>query len=141
MNNEPSEQKRKLLNDVFRADSFDTFNGQLRQRVLSEFRRGRFIRRATSISLTAAIVAALITCALLFRVFDRTRTTLLAKVPARNEGMRQTAAQPKESASDLTLTDEQLIAFFPSNSCFLAEVEGRKILVFRNPELRQKYLH
>ena len=39
-----------------------------------------------------------------------------------------------------TLTDEELIASFPSNSCFLAEVEERQILVFVDPSVEEKVL-
>ena len=45
------------------------------------------------------------------------------------------------ATNNASLTDEQLLAFFPADSCFIAEADGRKILVFRSPELRQKYFH
>src|SRR2546426_11749860 len=50
MNNEPSDEKRRLLNEVFRADSFDAFSGQLKERAWAELRRARFIRRIALIS-------------------------------------------------------------------------------------------
>ena len=62
-------------------------------------------------------------------------------MPVRTESKQPTAVQAKAPTQNATLTDEQLLAFFPANSCFIAESEGRKILVFRNPELRQKYFH
>jgi hypothetical protein len=62
-------------------------------------------------------------------------------MPVRTESKRPAAVQAEAPTNDATLTDEQLLASFPANSCFIAEADGRKILVFRNPELRQKYFH
>src|SRR5437879_11796348 len=120
MNNEPSDEKRRLLNEVFRADAVDAFSGQLKLLALAEFRRARFIRRTTSVLATVAIAAALIAGGLLFRASERTKTIRLATVPPQSEGMHLTTPQPNSSASNTTLTDEQLLAFFPSDSCFLA---------------------
>ena len=141
MNNEPSDEKRRLLNEVFRTDSFDTFSEQLKQRAWAEFRRARFIRRIALISSAAAAVTALVTGGLLFRAFERNKTRSLATTRVGTEAMRPTAVQAEASANDAMLTDEQLLAFFPADSCFIAEADGRKILVFRSPELREKYFH
>ena len=141
MNNEPSDEKRRLLNEVFRTDSFDAFSGQLKERAWAEFRRARFIRRIALISSATAAVMALVTGGLLFRASERSKTRTLATTPVRTEAKRPTAVQAEAPANDATLTDEQLLAFFPADSCFIAEADGRKILVFRSPELRQKYFH
>jgi hypothetical protein len=138
MNDERSDQKRRLLNEVFSADSLDAFSGQVKQRALAEFRRARLLRRVASISSAAAVVAVLI--AFLFRGSER-KTTRVTIVPAATDQGPQPALQTKSPAKDASLTDEQLLALFPADSCFIAEVEGRKTLVFRSPELRQKYLH
>ena len=138
MNNEPSDEKRRLLNEVFRADSFDAFSGQLKERAWAELRRARFIRRIALISGVAAAVTALVAGGLLFRASERNKTSTLTTMPFRK---RSTAVQAEGPANDATLTDEQLLAFFPADSCFIAEADGRKILVFRSPELREKYFH
>lgn len=44
---------------------------------------------------------------------------------------------PKQNTSELT--DEQLLAVFPPGSCFIAEVNGKKTLVFHDPALRAHY--
>ena len=141
MNNEPSDEKRRLLNEVLRTDSFDAFSGQLKERAWAEFRRARFIRRIALISSAAAVVTALVTGGLLFRASERNKTRSLATTRVGTEAMRPTAVQAEASANDAMLTDEQLLAVFPADSCFIAEADGRKILVFRSPELRQKYFH
>jgi hypothetical protein len=141
MNNEPTDPKRRLLNEVFHTDSFDAFSGKLKERAWAEFCRARFIRRIALISGVAAAVTALVAGGLLFRASDRNKTSTLATMPVRTEAKRSTAVQAEAPTKDATLTDEQLLAFFPADSCFIAEVDGRKILVFRNPELGQKYFH
>ncbi len=141
MNDEPSDEKRRLLNEIFRTDSFDAFSGQLKERAWAEFRRARFARRITLISSATAAVTALVAGGLLFRASERNKTRSLATMPVQTESKRSTAVQSEAPANDATLTDEQLLAFFPADSCFIAEVDGRKILVFRDPELRQKYFH
>lgn len=139
MNDDRSDEKRRLLNEVFRTDSFDAFSGQLKERAWVELRRSRFMRRVALIAGTATAVAALITCGIFFQTSQRNKTAIQARASSANEGVVATAVQ--KAALDVTLTDEQLLALFPSDSCFIAEVEGRKMLVFRSPELRQKYLH
>jgi hypothetical protein len=141
MNNKQSDEKRRLLNEVFRTDSFDAFSGQLKERAWAEFRRARFIRRIALISSAAAAVTALVAGGLLFRGSERNKTRSLAKTPVRTESKGPTAVQVEAPTNDATLTDEQLLAFFPADSCFIAEADGRKILVFRSLELRQKYFH
>ena len=141
MNDERSDDKRRLLNEVFRAESMDSFSGQLKERAWAEFRRARFIRRIALISGSAIAVTALVAGGLLFRASDRNKTKSLAKVPVRFGPKQPTTIQADAPTNNVTITDEQLLAFFPTDSCFIAEVEGRKILVFRDPEVRQKYFH
>lgn len=141
MNNEPSDPRRKLLNEVFRTDSLDAFDGQLKERAWAEFRRARLIRRTGLIS-ALAVTATLVTGGLLFRASERNKTRALVQTMlTRTESKQSAPVRAEARAGDTTLTDEQLLAFFPPDSCFLAEVDGRKILVFRNPEVREKYFH
>jgi hypothetical protein len=142
MNDERSDEKRRLLNEVFRTDSIGSFSGQLKERAWAEFRRARFIRRIALISSATAAVTALVAGGLLFRASERHKTrALVTTIPVLTESKQPAAVPAAAHANDGTLTDEQLLAFFPADSCFIAEADGRKILVFRNPELRQKYFH
>jgi hypothetical protein len=141
MNDERSDEKRRLLNEVFRSDSMDSFSGQLKERAWAEFRRARFIRRIALISSTVVAVTGLVAGGLLFRASERYKTRNLATMPVRTESKKPAAVQAEAPANDGRLTDEQLLAFFPPDSCFIAEADGRKILVFRSPEIRQKYFH
>src|SRR2546426_12157569 len=60
MNDERSDDKRRLLNEVFRTDSIDSFSGQLKERAWAEFRRARFMRRIALISGAAGVLTALV---------------------------------------------------------------------------------
>ena len=44
-------------------------------------------------------------------------------------------------ASGGSLNDEELLAIFPEGSCFIAEVDGKKTLVFHDPEVRAKFFN
>jgi len=141
MNNEPTDERQKLLNEVFRTDSSDAFGAQLKERAWAEFRRARFIRRIALISSAAAAVIVLLVGGLLFRASELSKTRTLATMRVETEAQRPEAVQAEAPANDATLTDEQLLAFFPADSCFIAEADGRKILVFHSPELKEKYFH
>ena len=56
----------------------------------------------------------------------------------------QMAAKPanvaQQPATRRYLTDAELIASFPQGSCFLAEVDGKKHLVFLNPDIERRYI-
>ncbi len=47
---------------------------------------------------------------------------------------------PKPPASSRRLTDAELIAAFPKGSCFVAEVDGRKELIFLDPKAERSYV-
>ena len=47
---------------------------------------------------------------------------------------------PKTAPRPQRLTDAQLIAAFPRGSCFIAEVDGKKELVFLDPNVERAYL-
>jgi hypothetical protein len=50
--------------------------------------------------------------------------------------------QASASGTDQTryITDEQLVSSFPPGSCFIAEVDGRKELVFFDPAVERRYV-
>lgn len=65
-------------------------------------------------------------------------------------GRRQAPLPPQIASQELTppvtpaapqyLTDQELLALFPRGSCFLAEVDGKKQLVFFDPKDESTYL-
>jgi len=143
MSNEQSDDKQKLLNEVLGEDSFQAFNDGLKQHALREFRRARLVRRIASVSMIAAgLVAVAFVSSQLFHgqtspAPANAATAKIARAPIPSADLEKGNGAVMQD----TLTDEQLVASFPSNSCFLAEVEGRKILVFRNPGLKKQFLY
>jgi hypothetical protein len=47
---------------------------------------------------------------------------------------------PKTPDAPRRLTDEELVAAFPKGSCFIAEVDGKKELVFLDPKVQRTYV-
>ena len=133
MNRERSESERQLLNDVLREED------GTRQIALAAFRRARFVRKLARASATVAVAMA-VTAAVLIRQHDTNRNS--QKSPTKIATIDSRDAHESVTQPDVpTLTDEQLLASFPSNSCFLAEVDGRQILVFTDPAIEQQVLH
>ena len=128
MSDERNESRRRLLDDVLREGLAGAQSDK--EAAITAFRRGRLWRRVRRVSLTALFVAA------------ATVGVLVIQPDAAKEGPLGASAhvQPPERSDMPTLTDEELIASFPSNSCFLAEVEGRQILVFVDPRVEEKVL-
>jgi hypothetical protein len=132
MNDERNESRRQLLSDVLREDPGGW--GDDKEAALSAFRRGRLLRRARRASLAVMIVA-VATAAVLVIQRDISKEIPLT-VAANVQPSERSGNQPDMPR----LTDEELIASFPANSCFLAEVEGRQILVFVDPRVEEKVL-
>ena len=168
MTENPSDPKRKLLDEVLSSESYHEFDANLRRKALATFRRGLLVRKIISNSVLGTVVLGaiglvfFITSLLVHRDQGRALTEQENPFPAgadftRHPLNRETHLAPMESATTeadpnvsprasepkgaRNLTDEELIASFPPNTCLLAEVEGRKILVFRDATLRKQYLH
>ena len=50
------------------------------------------------------------------------------------------AEVPKAPDKPRRLTDQELVAAFPKGSCFIAEVDGKKELVFLDPKVEHMYV-
>jgi hypothetical protein len=130
MNPDP-ERDDTLLDAMLCDESWQCASAAFKAEALKTFRSRQRLRRLTrwggSVAALAAIVVGL--------------GHWLAR-PAR--APRQIAAAPASAPSvpdkARYLTDAELIAAFPKGSCFIAEVDGRKELVFANPELAHTFL-
>lgn len=56
------------------------------------------------------------------------------------ESRAGTKRTPAKTEATHTMTDQQLLASFPPNSCYLAEVDGRKVLIFADASVRRKFI-
>ena len=118
---------------------FAKHDRQVRARALEVFRQR--VRRKRSFQLVIAMT--LLGGFLLQRLPSKHKVEAVRSEPRAVAAVphEQTMASPPENQNVATLSDEQLLALFPAGSCYIAEVSGRKRLVFRNETLRSKYLN
>jgi len=132
MNTNPDfEKEGALLNAVLGDESWQTTNAACKVAAVEAFRtrqRGRRVMRWTGCVL--AVAAAVIS-----GVFWRGPL-----VPPPPQIAAKPPNAPKETLKSRYLTDAELVASFPEGSCFLAEIDGKKKLVFLDQEVERHYL-
>ena len=127
MNREELRAEERLLNDVLSEQSPGS-----KEAALAAFHRARIVRRVRRFS-AAAVVLATVIGAVVYQHNWRSGSR-----PGDSASKQQA---PRERADGVPrLTDQELIASFPSNSCFLAEVNGQQVLVFVDPSLKEKFV-
>mgnify|MGYP003574957822 CR=1 FL=1 len=83
---------------------------------------------------TAALLIALVTAILSLQLNSKQQ-------PVRPLARTVPSSPTLEKHPAATLTDEELLAHFPPGACFLAEVNGKKILVFNDPALKKQFFN
>jgi len=126
-----SESPQPLIDAVLHDESWQTASATLKAEALKTFRTRQRVRRLArwSIGAAAMIVAADITV----HWFAKP-----GRLATRN--VHQTVQVPMPTNGPAQLTDEQLLASFPKGSCFLAEVNGHKELIFYSQEAEHTYV-
>ncbi len=131
-----SEHKQRLLDEVLVEDAPSDWQGENKRRAVAAFRRGRTVSRVAFVARLAAIIIALGVAVVGLKVYFANETS-------GNRHANETTASlaPDRAPKPLpTLTDEELIARFPPNTCTLAEVDGRKVLLFADIQLQKKFM-
>ena len=137
MKTEKREATGRLLNDLL-ADELEGLGDGRKAIALAAFRRAHLVRRVRNSAGLVVVLAAL--AAALFHYSRPRQTQLIAETaPAATAPIPAGTAYSGDTL--VKISDAELIASFPADTCFLAEVDGRKILVFTDPALRDKYLH
>lgn len=130
MNREELPPEQRLLNEVL-AEQSPARCSSSKEAALAAFRHARIVRRVRHFSVAAAILATVIGAVYEHNWRSGSRVgNSASKQQARSENVERV---PR-------LTDQELIASFPSNSCFLAEVNGQQVLVFVDPSLEEKFV-
>ena len=132
--------------------SFREHDAAVRGRALKEFRRRGFRRRMANGGVAVAVVSLLLTIA--FRRADENRNIAaevqleapIIQISNTGQGSEERlthtdAGEEKREEAKGELSDEQLLTIFPEGSCFIAEVNGKKILVFRDAEVRAQFFN
>jgi hypothetical protein len=125
------ERDDALLQAMLQDETWQTANAAFKAEALSTFRVRQRVRRLTKWAGAVAALAAV----LLSLVHWSTRSA----APSRHAAVAPAPA-PQADRLPRQLTDEQLVASFPKGSCFIAEVDGKKELVFLDPKLERTYV-
>jgi hypothetical protein len=136
------ERRERLLSDVF-AENFDTTEQARRDinPLLREFRLTYWRRKTNRVLLAvAAMVAIGVFTSLYTRKTERPNQTAVLPTPSpSNPQLSATSAITPKSPD--YLTDKELLSLFPPESCFLAELDGKQVLVFKDPAMAAAVLH
>ena len=116
-----------MLGDETWQAASATFKPEALRTYRSQQRANRVVRFAGSVAVLAAVVVGLA------RWLDR-------PAPAPRQLAAALTAAPRAPEPPRQLTDQELVAAFPKGSCFIAEVDGKKELVFLDPKVERTYM-
>ena len=121
--NKTSKPEEKILDAVFADENWQALDARCGELAISALRtrkRKRFIAVCSPI-----LVALIAVCSNGW--WFRSKPTTAAITPA-------TAPAPASAPVTLpSITEEEMLALFPAGSCVIAEVDGRRQLVFFDP--------
>jgi len=120
-----------LLDAVLGDENWQTANAACKAAAVETFRGRQRVRRAMRWTGCVVALAATVACGVYWLGHS-------AAVPPQMAAKPPDA--PKETLKSRSLTDAELIASFPEGSCFLAEIDGKKQLVFLNQEVERRYM-
>lgn len=129
--NPDPEREETLLNSVLRDEQWQASDTAFKAQAMGAFRTRQRVRRM--VRWTGGVV---VFGALLASVIHLSKPAPLSQ-PQLAAARIET---PKKLESTRFLTDEELLASFPEGSCFIAEIDGQKELIFLDPELERLYV-
>ncbi len=120
-----------LLDAMLQDEDWQTASAASKAQALRTFRVRQRVRRLTRWAGGVAVLAGVL--AGLAHWFGPHATAPRPIIVAHIE-------VPKPPDRPRHLTDAELLAAFPRKSCFIAEVDGKKELIFFNPQLKRTYV-
>jgi hypothetical protein len=129
--NPDPEREDALLDATLRDETWQAASAAFKAEAVRTFRTRQRVRRLTRWAGSVAVLAAVL--AGVVHWFGRPS-------PAPRQVMVALTQAPKAPDKPRHLTDQELVAAFPEGSCFIAEVDGRKELVFFDPEVEHTYV-
>jgi hypothetical protein len=129
--NPDPEQDDALLDAMLCDESWQAASAACKTEALRTFRVRQRVRRLTRWAGSVAAVAVVIAVVghgLGWRAAAPRPITLAH------------AVVPKAAPAPRRITDAELVASFPKGSCFIAEVDGKKELVFFDPKVERAYV-
>ena len=132
------ERPDPLLDAVLRSEQWESTEAKFKAQAMAAFETQQRVRHWTRFAASIALLAIAIAGTIYLSKPSSTVQSNLAL--AEPPPVAPSLAESLPSGSSRFLTDEQLLASFPEGSCFIAEIDGHKELVFLNPELERVYL-
>jgi hypothetical protein len=129
--NPDPETEDALLDATLRDEAWLSVSTAFKAEALRTFRTRQRVRRLTRWAGSVAALAAVLAGLALW---------VGRPAPAPRQVMVALTQAPTAPDEPRHLTDQDLVAAFPKGSCFIAEVDGRKELVFFDPEVERTYV-
>ena len=129
--NTDPENDDALLDAMLCDESWQTASAALKEQALRTYRVRQRTRRLARWAGSVAVLAAVIAGA---------RYGFRGPSMASRQVMMAHITAPKAAPEPRHLTDAELVASFPKGSCFIAEVDGKKQLVFFDPKAEHAYI-
>ena len=126
-----SESDDALLDAALRDETWQAASAAFKTEALRTFRSRQRVRQVTRWAGSVAAMAV---------VLAGVAHWVGRPVPSPRHVMVAMTQVPKAPDKPGHLTDQDLVAAFPKGSCFIAEVDGRKELVFLDPQVERTYV-
>ena len=129
--NPDPEREDALLDATLRDEAWLSASATFKAEALRTFRTRQRVRRLTRWGGSVAALAA---------VFASVAHWIGRPAPAPRQVMAALTQAPKAPDKPRHMTDQDLVAAFPKGSCFIAEVDGKKELIFLDPKVERTYV-
>lgn len=129
--NSDPEREDALLDVTLRDETWQAASAVFKAAALRTFRTRQRLRRLTRWAGSVAALGAVILG--VAHWFGRPAAVPRQITVAINQA-------PKAPDKSRHMTDQDLVAAFPKGSCFIAEVDGRKELIFLDPKVERAYV-
>jgi hypothetical protein len=130
--NSSPEKENALLDAMLRDETWQAASAAFKTEALRTYharqRVNRVVRFAGSVAVLAAVGVGL------------AHWLGHSTAPAPNQLAAVRIEAPRAPQQPRQLTDQELVAAFPKGSCFIAEVDGKKELVFLDPKVERTYM-
>jgi hypothetical protein len=125
------EEGDTLLDAVLGDEGWQDASTTFKQQALETFHAHQRMRALTRWAGSVAVLAAVVACGIHW-----------LRMPAtpQHRVMVASAIVPNPAPEPRRLTDAELVASFPKGSCFIAEIDGKKQLIFVDPKAEHAYL-
>ena len=132
MNISPDPEKEHAIVDVvLRDEVWESASAACKAQALRVFQARQRFRRLTRWAAPLAALGIAATCGVYW---------LSRPLPTKHQVARGSTQLPVQSDKPHDLSDQALVGLFPPGSCFIAEIDGQKELIFPDPNVERVFL-